>query len=102
MDVKQFIKDFREAFGRSFGRNLEGTVIAMPDGWSWGRKSEVRKAARTAGFSKIQQHALDVIKMAEGYDNLSGIVINAFTEPFAIEPVIFDMIENLKSRLIKQ
>ena len=54
------------------------------------------------GFSKIQQHALDVIKMAEGYDNLSGIVINAFTEPFVIEPVIFDMIENLKSRLIKQ
>ena len=48
-------RDFREAFGRSFGRNLEGTVIAMPDGWSWGRKSEVRKAARTAGFSKIQQ-----------------------------------------------
>lgn len=52
------------------------------------------------GFSKIQQHSLDVIKMAAGYDYLSGIVINAFTEPFVIEPVLYDMIEKLKSRLI--
>ena len=53
-------------------------------------------------FSKIQQHMLDVIKMAKGYDNIRGIVINAFTEPFVLDKDLFDMVENLKSRLIIQ
>lgn len=54
------------------------------------------------GFSKIQQHMLDIIKSAESYGNLTGIVINAFTEPFVLESVLFDMVEKLKSRLIVQ
>ncbi len=54
------------------------------------------------GFSKIQQHMLDVIKMAGSYDNISGIVINAFTEPFVLDKELFEMVSNMKSRLIMQ
>ena len=34
--------------------------------------------------------------------NVSGIVLNAFTEPFVIDAEIYDVIENMKTRLEKE
>ena len=51
-------------------------------------------------FSKVQKHILEVIPMARNNEkNVSGIVLNAFTEPFVLDAEIFDMVENMKTRL---
>ena len=51
-------------------------------------------------LSKIQQHFLDVITLAANHEqNLSGIVINAFSEPFVLDKDLWDLIKNMKSRL---
>ena len=53
-----------------------------------------------AHFSKVQKHILEVIPMARNNEkNVSGIVLNAFTEPFVLDAEIFDMVENMKTRL---
>ena len=54
-------------------------------------------------FSKVEKHMLEAIAMARNNEKkLSGIVLNAFTEPFVINEDMFDMIGNLKSRIIKK
>lgn len=54
-------------------------------------------------FSKVQKHLLEVIPMARNNEkNVSGIVLNAFTEPFVLDAEIFDMVENMKTRLEKE
>ena len=51
-------------------------------------------------FSKVQKHILEVIPMARNNEkNVSGIVLNAFTEPFVLDAEIFDMVEIMKTRL---
>lgn len=51
-------------------------------------------------FSKVQKHILEVIPMARNNEkNVSGIVLNAFTEPFVLDAEIFDIVENMKTRL---
>lgn len=51
-------------------------------------------------FSKVEKHMLEAIAMARNNDKkVSGIVLNAFTEPFILEAEIFDIVENMKSRL---
>ena len=51
-------------------------------------------------FSKVAHHFLDVIKLAAGNEkNVSGIVINAFSEPFVLDRGLFDLVERMKSRL---
>lgn len=51
-------------------------------------------------FSKVQKHILEVIPMARNNEkNVTGIVLNAFTEPFVLDAEIFDMVENMKTRL---
>lgn len=51
-------------------------------------------------MSKIQQHFLDVITLAANHEqNLSGIVINAFSEPFVLDKDLWDIVKNMKSRL---
>ena len=51
-------------------------------------------------LSKIQHHFLDVITLAEKHEqNLSGIVINAFSEPFVLDKDLWDLVKNMKSRL---
>lgn len=51
-------------------------------------------------FSKIQKHILEVIPIARNNEkNVVGIVLNAFTEPFVLDAEIFDMVENMKTRL---
>ena len=54
-------------------------------------------------FSKVQKHILEVIPMARDNEkNVSGIVLNHFTEPFVLDAEIFDMVENMKTRLEKE
>ncbi len=51
-------------------------------------------------FSKVQAHFLEAISMARNSEKeITGIVINAFTEPFILEAKIFDLVEKLKSRI---
>ena len=50
------------------------------------------------GFSKIQKHFLEAANLARNNEkNISGIVINAFSEPFIIPRDLFDMIAELPS-----
>ena len=51
-------------------------------------------------FSKIQKHILEVIPLARNNEkNVAGIVLNAFSDPFVLETKIFDIVENMKSRV---
>jgi len=54
-------------------------------------------------FSKVQKHFLEVIALARNNEkNVSGIVINAFTEPWVLDKEIFDLVEKMKSRLAQE
>ena len=51
-------------------------------------------------FSKVEKHFLEAIALARANDpDIKGIVIDAFTEPMVIDRELFEVIENLKSRL---
>lgn len=51
-------------------------------------------------FSKVQRHMLEAIALAKNNDKeLAGIVLNAFTEPFVLDAKIWDIVENMKSRI---
>ena len=51
-------------------------------------------------FSKLQKHMLEVIPLARNNEKKPvGIVLNAFTEPFVLDAKIWDIVENMKSRL---
>ena len=51
-------------------------------------------------FSKVQSHMLEVINLARNNEKkLAGIVLNAFTEPFVLDSEIWDIVENMKSRI---
>ena len=51
-------------------------------------------------FSKVQRHMLEVISLARNNEkDLAGIVLNAFTEPFVLDKEIWDIVENMKSRI---
>ena len=54
-------------------------------------------------FSKLQQSFLDVIQTARNSDKyeqkLTGIVINAFTEPFILPEELYEAVEKMISRL---
>ena len=51
-------------------------------------------------FSKVRMHMLDVIGAAKNCNqDLVGIVIDAFTEPFVLEEKVYDIVENMKSRI---
>lgn len=54
-------------------------------------------------FSKIPQSILDIIPLARNNDKKPvGIVLNAFSEPFILDKEIWDIVENMKSRLVKE
>lgn len=51
-------------------------------------------------FSKGQYHLLDAIVMARlNGENLNGIVVDPFTDPFVLPAAIFDVVEELPSNL---
>ena len=52
------------------------------------------------GLSNVQKHILEVIPLARNNPkHVSGIVLNAFTESFVLHKDLFDMIEQMDSRL---
>lgn len=54
-------------------------------------------------FSKVKKHFLEVIALARNNEKqLSGIVINAFTEPWILDRKLFDLVEKLESRLVQE
>lgn len=51
-------------------------------------------------FSKVEKHFLEALNLAKNNDrDLAGIVINAFSEPFVLDSQIWDLVENMNSRL---
>ena len=51
-------------------------------------------------FSKLQDHFLAAVNLAKNNEkNVSGIVINAFSEPFVIPKEVFDIIAKMDSSL---
>ena len=53
-------------------------------------------------FSKLQKHFLEAIPLARNNDKKPvGIVIDAFSEPMVIDKELFEVIENMKSRIMK-
>ena len=54
-------------------------------------------------FSKVKKHFLEAIALARNNEKqLSGIVINAFTEPWILDRKLFDLVEKLESRLVQE
>ena len=52
------------------------------------------------GFSKVEKHFLEALQLAINNEkNVKGIVLNAFTEPFVLDREIFDIVQNMKSRI---
>jgi len=51
-------------------------------------------------FSKVQKHFLEAVHLAEKNEkDVSGIVINAFTEPLVVPKEIFDIIADMPSMI---
>lgn len=53
-------------------------------------------------FSSINMNVVDCIKMAKSYKKVSGIVLDAFTDPVILPYSIADMILEIESRLPSQ
>ena len=53
-------------------------------------------------FSRIPQNILYIIPLARNNDKEPvGIVLNAFSESFILDKEVWDIVENMKSRLVK-
>lgn len=51
-------------------------------------------------FSKIEKHFLETIILARNSkEEVQGIVVNAFTEPFVLNRDLFELVEKMKSRI---
>ena len=51
-------------------------------------------------FSKVEKHFLETIVLARNNEkDVTGIVINAFSEPFVVNKELFELIEGLESSL---
>ena len=49
-------------------------------------------------FSKVQKHFLEVLPLARNNEkDVSGIVLNAFGEPFVLVKELFDAVARIKS-----
>lgn len=54
------------------------------------------------GFSKVEKHFFEALILANNNEKeLAGIVVNAFTEPFVVDRELWDLIENMKSRIVE-
>lgn len=96
--IKKHSENPEELVGKSFGANDE--IRLIPDILQKGDDlffpvfSSVEAMGEYGnGFSKIQKHMLDVITLASNNEKkLSGIVINAFTEPFVLKEMAYDSV----------
>ncbi|WP_296256819.1 SseB family protein [uncultured Ezakiella sp.] len=54
------------------------------------------------GFSKVQKHFLEALVTAKNNErDLAGIVINAFSEPCILDKELWNLVEEMKSRIQK-
>ncbi len=54
-------------------------------------------------FSQVSMPLLRAIVLARNNEkDIKGIVINAFTDPFVLNKDIFDVVENMKSRIVEK
>ena len=98
-------EDLQKIIGETF--TTQDEVRLVPDILQNGEEfffpaftSEEEMGEYGNGFSKVEKHMLEVIKLARNNEkDLSGIVINAFSTPFVLEKTVFDMVENMKSRI---
>ena len=52
-------------------------------------------------FSKVEKHFLEALILAKNNKaDVTGIVLNAFSEPFVLDKEPFDLVENMKTRLV--
>ena len=52
------------------------------------------------GFSKIEKHFLDAANVARNNEkNVTGIVINAFSDAFVVPKELFEIIANMESAI---
>lgn len=52
-----------------------------------------------AHFSKIEKHFFEAMSMASAHEEVAGIVLDAFTQPFVLEKDLFDFVGNLPSSI---
>ena len=50
-------------------------------------------------FSKIEKHFFEAMSLANARENVEGIVLDAFTQPFIVKKDLFDIIGKLPSSL---
>ena len=108
-EIEQAVKESRDDLSSMIGKTFstKEAVRMIPDILQNGEQfffpifSSVEEMGEYGEhFSKVQKHILEVIPMARNSEkNVAGIVLNAFSESFILDAVLFDMIENMKSRL---
>ena len=65
-----------------------------------GFSSEEEMGEYGTHFSKVPSSFLHAINLARNNEkDLKGIVVNAFSEPFVLDSGIYDIVENMKSRI---
>ena len=76
-------------------------ILQNGDGFFFPVFSSVEEAGEYGShFSMIQKHMLEALQLAKNNEkNLSGVVLNAYTDPFVLEAKIYDVLEKMKSRL---
>ncbi len=51
-------------------------------------------------FSKVKRHFLEVLSLAKSNDkDVSGVVLNPFSEPFVLDKKLWELVESMRSRL---
>ena len=100
--------DPTELIGKTF--TSEGVTRLVPDILKNGEKyffpifSTVEAMGEYGNdFSKVQKHMLEVIMLARNNEkDLSGIVLNAFSDPFILSRELWDYVEKMNSRISEE
>ena len=104
--VKSAGDDPQALIGKTF--KSEGAVRMVPDILQNGEEFffPVFTSAEEMGeygdhFSKVERHFLEAVAMAQNNErDLSGIVVNAFSEPFVVNKEAFPLIEGMESNMM--
>ena len=114
-DEKRLMKDVEEAkdnpdalIGKSFTN--ENPIRFIPDILNNG-EGDYMPAFTTAeemgeygeNFSKVQKHIFEIIALGRGNEKeISGVVIDAFTEPFVLPKDLWELLERIPSAFAPQ
>lgn len=108
-DIASFLAMLEEKEDRIIGKEFvtHGETRLIPDILQNGDKfflpvfsNEETMGEYGNGFSRVQKHFLEALVLAKNNEkDLSGIVINAFSEPYVLDKEIWDLVEKMKSRI---